>query len=77
RAGLLQRVHGGVIANTTTLNPPPKLTPFLMQRMEHRREVKERIGQAAAQLVRPGQHIMFDAGTTTLQVARSIPVELL
>lgn len=77
RAGLLQRVHGGVVANPTALNLPPQLTPFLMQRMEQRREVKERIGRAAAQMVRPGHHIMFDAGTTTLQVARSIPAELL
>ncbi len=77
RAGLLRRVHGGVVANSPAPNLHPKLTPFLIEQMEYRREVKERIGRAAAQLVRPGQHIMFDAGTTTLQVARSIPTELL
>jgi DeoR family fructose operon transcriptional repressor len=75
-AGLLRRVHGGVVANPL-LNLAPRTTPFLTERMERRREVKERIGRVAAQMVSPGDHIMFDAGTTTFQVARAIPVDLL
>jgi DeoR/GlpR family transcriptional regulator of sugar metabolism len=76
QTGLLRRVHGGVVANPM-LNLGPKMTPFLVTQMQRHREEKERIGAAAAQLVRAGDHIMFDAGTTTYQVARSIPSELL
>jgi DeoR/GlpR family transcriptional regulator of sugar metabolism len=75
-SGLLRRVHGGVVANPM-LTLAPRVTPFLTERMQRRREVKERIGIAAAQLVAPGDHIMFDAGTTTFQVARAIPGDLL
>jgi DeoR family transcriptional regulator, aga operon transcriptional repressor len=34
---------------------------------------KERIGRAAAALVRPGDSIMLDSGTTTAQIARFLP----
>jgi DeoR family fructose operon transcriptional repressor len=75
-AGLLRRVHGGVVANSK-LNLGPKVAPFFTEQMQRKREAKERIGQAAARLVRPGDHIMFDAGTTTFQVARSLSGDLL
>lgn len=34
---------------------------------------KERIGRAAAGLVRPGDSILLDSGTTTVQIARFLP----
>ncbi len=76
QAGLLRRVHGGVVANLA-LNLGPNMTPFMASQMQVNRARKERIGQAAARLVQPGDHVMFDAGTTTYQVARSISGELL
>ncbi|MGW8250857.1 MAG: DeoR/GlpR family DNA-binding transcription regulator, partial [Anaerolineales bacterium] len=41
------------------------------------REKKERIGKTAAQLVRRGERLIFDSGSTPLQVARSLDRELL
>ena len=38
---------------------------------------KERIGRAAAQLIRPGDRLIFDSGTTVLQVARNLSGDLL
>jgi DeoR family transcriptional regulator of aga operon len=43
--------------------------------LEH--EKKERIGRAAAQLVQPGESLIFDSGSTPLQVAHSLDRELL
>jgi DeoR/GlpR family transcriptional regulator of sugar metabolism len=34
------------------------------------------IARAAAKLVRPGQVVILDGGTTTLQVARQLPLDL-
>jgi DeoR/GlpR family transcriptional regulator of sugar metabolism len=43
------------------------------QRAELNREVKQRIGEAAASLVQPGETIMLDAGSTLLEMAKRIP----
>jgi DeoR/GlpR family transcriptional regulator of sugar metabolism len=69
--GRLIRVHGGAIA------PPrdPRAARFAAQarlRMAHKR----RIGLAAAALIRPGEVLLFDAGTTAFQVAAHIPEAL-
>ncbi len=37
----------------------------------------ERIGRAAAALIREGERIIFDSGTTAIQVARNIPGDLI
>jgi DeoR/GlpR family transcriptional regulator of sugar metabolism len=37
---------------------------------------KQRIGKAAANLIQPGEIVIFDSGTTTLQVAAQIPSSL-
>jgi DeoR/GlpR family transcriptional regulator of sugar metabolism len=62
--GMLTRVHGGAV---TTREEPP-FAEIAVERLEE----KERIGQAAAELVRDGQTIMVDIGTTTLQLARHL-----
>ncbi len=69
--GLLKRIHGGAVALPTldvALPKPtgPKVSPE-----------KERIGRAAAELIRPGDRLILDSGTTVLQVARSIRGDLL
>jgi len=68
-AGLLQRVHGGALPRT------PTSANFAVRRHEAP-EAKEEIARAAAALIRPGQVVILDAGTTTLQVARSLPRDL-
>jgi len=71
RRGLLERVHGGAVAvlvggtGELASAPPPHL------------DEKRRIGRAAAALVRPGDRVLFDSGTTVLEVARSLSSDLM
>lgn len=64
---LVQRVHGGAILRVGEIH----WDSFVDRRDEYYRE-KQAIGLAAAQLVQPGEKIILDAGTTTLQVARNL-----
>jgi len=70
--GLLQRVHGGAVAIPTA----PSNHSFA-SRMHSHVDEKVRIGRAAAELIREGDRIILDSGTTILQVVRSIPPALL
>ncbi len=72
RLGLLKRVHGGAVAIPSAALGQPHVT-----KMRHHVEEKERIGRAAAQMIRDGDRLIFDSGTTVLQVARSISGDLL
>ena len=72
RRGLLQRVHGGAQAISLAEQA------FLFDaRLLQNTEVKRAIGQAASELIHPGDTIFLDSGTTTLEIARSIPSPLL
>lgn len=62
--GLLQRAHGGGSA------PMRGHYPGLDERSRLRMEDRERIGRHAAGLVEPGDTVMIDSGSTTLQMAR-------
>jgi DeoR/GlpR family transcriptional regulator of sugar metabolism len=68
-AGLLRRVHGGA------LPPAVGARPYAVRR-EQAPEAKAAIARATASLLRPGQVILFDAGTTPLEVARHLPPDL-
>lgn len=69
-AGLVQRVHGGAL-------PRPKDTgKDFFTRVNETDEVKTRLAQLAASRVRNGQIVMFDSGSTTLQIARSLPSDI-
>ena len=68
-AGLLQRVHGGALPRTPT-------SQSFAVRQHEAPQAKEQIAHAAASLIRPGQVIILDAGTTTLEVARHLPYDL-
>ncbi len=68
-AGLLQRVHGGALPRTPS-------NPSYTVRTGESPRAKDAIAQAASRLVRPGQVILIDAGTTTLQVAHHLPADL-
>lgn len=71
-AGLVKRVHGGVQAVTR----PGQPSLFDARRLENV-AVKRAIGEAAATLIKPGDAILLDSGTTVLEVARAIPRSLL
>jgi DeoR family galactitol utilization operon repressor len=62
-AGLLQRTHGGA---------QPSSFQTVLERQRHRRGAKQRIAAAAAALVRDGDAVMIEAGTTTALVAASL-----
>ena len=64
--GRLQRVHGGALPAS------PAVADFAV-REKLAPEGKLAIARAAAKLVRPGQVVALDGGTTTLQLARHLP----
>lgn len=68
-AGLLQRVHGGAL-------PRSPADASYIARQSQAPSAKAAIAQAAVQLLRPGQVILLDGGTTTLQVAQQLPIDL-
>jgi DeoR/GlpR family transcriptional regulator of sugar metabolism len=68
-AGLLRRVHGGAL-------PPAVGAQAYAVRREQGADAKAAIARATSALVRPGQVILLDCGTTTLEVARHLPPEL-
>jgi len=67
--GLLQRVHGGALPAS------PAVVDFA-HREEIRHEGKVAIGRAAAAMIRPGQIVILDGGTTSREIARHLPRDL-
>jgi DeoR/GlpR family transcriptional regulator of sugar metabolism len=67
--GALKRVHGGA---TSALATSSEEAPF-QERSSANQDAKAAIGRAAAELVRPGQTVILDVGTTALEVARALP----
>lgn len=66
--GLLQRSHGGALpVRAGTL-----LDPSLREKEKQHRKEKQRIGEAAAALVKEGDCVILDSGTTTTAVARAL-----
>ena len=68
-AGLLRRVHGGAL-------PPTVGAQAYAVRSGQATEAKAAIAQATSRLLRSGQVILLDSGTTTLEVARHLPHDL-
>ena len=67
--GHLLRVHGGALPVS------PAETRF-SERQQQSLSAKAVIAQAAAQMVRNGQVVLFDGGTTNIQVAQHLPYDL-
>ncbi len=65
--GSLIRSHGGAVSP----QEPTRDYPVSLKAVLHHDE-KVRIGQAAANLVTPGETIILDNGTTTLEIARTL-----
>src|SRR4051812_8109141 len=68
-AGLARRVHGGALPPTSGALP-------YASRREHAPAAKAAIARATTRLLRDGQVILLDGGTTTLEVARHLAPEL-
>jgi DeoR family fructose operon transcriptional repressor len=69
--GLVNRTHGGVIwiGDRTASNPRPYAFD---QRMDYHVEAKRQIAKAARKLVRPGETVLLDGGTTTFYLAEEL-----
>jgi DeoR family transcriptional regulator of aga operon len=65
--GALVRSHGGAVKS---LSPVPDLPVNLKERLRYGE--KARIGILAASMIRDGETIIFDSGTTTAAVAKCI-----
>ncbi len=68
-AGLLQRVHGGALPAS------PAMADFA-GRLQVAPASKSAVGRAAAAMVRPGQIVFLDGGTTAVQLARHLSRDL-
>jgi DeoR/GlpR family transcriptional regulator of sugar metabolism len=69
--GKLKRVHGGAISKPGT----SRIEMYDEKAQAHLSE-KERIGKAAAKMIRPRDVCLLDSGTTTFQIIKHIPAEL-
>lgn len=67
KRGLVQRVRGGALQPGSLRHEPPFAESTIS-----RREEKEKVGRTAAELVRPGDTVIIDVGTTALQLARHL-----
>jgi len=65
--GAVVRSHGGAVRRLEATQD----YPLRMKETLHREE-KVRIGKAAAELVKPGETIILDSGTTTAEIARHL-----
>ena len=63
--GLLERTHGGAV-----LNRHMNLEPLYSEKHRAHQNEKRWIGQAAAGLVEPGDTLLINSGSTTLQIFR-------
>lgn len=68
-AGLLQRVHGGALPCA------PVDTPFT-ERLRQDPGVKRALAQTVVGLLRDGQVITLGGGTTCVEIARQLPLDL-
>jgi DeoR/GlpR family transcriptional regulator of sugar metabolism len=66
--GLVQRTYGGAVSQVDSAED----TAFHLRSITHS-DAKVRIGRAAARSVRPGETILLDSGTTTIEIARHLP----
>jgi DeoR/GlpR family transcriptional regulator of sugar metabolism len=67
-SGRLRRVHGGAVGHAARL-----ANDIYSSKLRARRHEKTRIAAAAAHLVRAGEIVLFDSGTTVAQVATQMP----
>ncbi|PTL83641.1 DeoR/GlpR family DNA-binding transcription regulator [Vitiosangium sp. GDMCC 1.1324] len=66
-AGLLKRVHGGAL---------PMTQGSVGRAFGAPQPAKQAVARVAAGLIRPGQVVFLDGGTTLLEVTRSLPPDL-
>jgi len=65
--GAIIRSHGGALRR---INAPEDVPLTVKETLHHAEKV--RIGHAGAQLIRDGETVMLDSGSTTMEIARQI-----
>lgn len=70
-AGRLKRIHGGAVNTSGNIR-----SDSFSEKMQLHNSAKQRIGKAAAELIRPHDVLLLDSGTTTLEIVKQIPPEL-
>lgn len=66
--GLVQRTHGGALR----IQASALFDPTLQEKQQQHSHEKQRIAAAAVQLVKEGQCVMLDSGTTTAAIASEL-----
>jgi len=69
KAGHLARVHGGALPKS------PSTPPYSARRVQNKSARKE-VARETAKLIQPGQIVLFDSGTTALEIARYLSPDL-
>jgi DeoR/GlpR family transcriptional regulator of sugar metabolism len=69
--GVIKKLHGGAVLVKEDMIQPP-----FEERINESGIEKQAIGKAACGLIRNGDIVFFDAGTTTLAAAQSVPDDL-
>ena len=69
--GRIRRTHGGALQAEKIVKEPP-----ITQRITENPKEKNRIGKAAADLIRNGETIFLGSGTTVIEVARNLPPDI-
>ncbi|MFK7800457.1 MAG: DeoR/GlpR family DNA-binding transcription regulator [Anaerolineae bacterium] len=69
KSGLLTRVHGGALPRSPAANS-------YHTRQTQNRSAKQAIAIEAGKLIQPNQIVFMDGGTTALEVARHLPIDL-
>lgn len=64
----VRRTHGGAVRLERASKEPP-----VIQRLAEQAEEKQRIGRAAAGLIRSGETVFLGSGTTVQEIARALP----
>mgnify|MGYP000901817974 FL=1 len=71
QAGRLKRIHGGAVGTSGNIR-----SDSFIEKMQLHNAAKQRIGKAAAEMIRPRDVLLLDSGTTTLQIVKQIPDDL-
>ena len=66
--GLVQRTHGGALAPHGSM----MTDPTVQEKAQHQVKEKQRIAAAAVSLVREGQCVLLDSGTTVMMIAQAL-----
>jgi DeoR/GlpR family transcriptional regulator of sugar metabolism len=82
RQGICDLIWGGAVYKNTPAEPDLSKPPLSPQSISPNgaevanREAKQRIGARAAQLVKSGQTIIVDSGSTTVELLQHLPTDL-